>query len=80
MFIISINYYYYCYHLVFFCSIQFDQFFFLLLLFHHTASLPINYSRNTHRWCHGAVIRKTRSAWLEGTPAMDLGHMNVVLK
>jgi len=28
----------------------------------------------------GAVIRKPGSAWLEGTPAMDLGHMNVVLK
>jgi len=28
----------------------------------------------------GAVIRKPRSAWLEGTPAMDLGHMNVVVK
>jgi len=25
----------------------------------------------------GAVIRKSESAWLEGTPAMDLGHMNV---
>jgi len=28
----------------------------------------------------GAVIRQPGSAWLEGTPAMDLGHMNVVLK
>jgi len=28
----------------------------------------------------GAVIRCPGSAWLEGTPAMDLGHMNVVLK
>jgi len=37
-----------------------------------------NYSRNAHRWC--AVIRKPESAWLEGTPTMDLGHMNVVLK
>jgi len=35
-----------------------------------------NYSRNGSRWC--AVIRKPGSAWLEGTPAMDLGHMNVV--
>jgi len=28
----------------------------------------------------GAVIRKPGSAWLEGTPAMDLEHMNVGLK
>jgi len=28
----------------------------------------------------GAVTRKPGSAWLEGTPTMDLGHMNVVLK
>jgi len=26
------------------------------------------------------VIRKPGSAWLEGAPAMDLGHMNVALK
>ena len=38
----------------------------------------MNYIRNAHRWC--AVIRKPGSAWLEGTPGMDLGHMNVVLK
>jgi len=25
-------------------------------------------------------MRKPGSAWLKGTPAMDLGHMNVVLK
>ena len=31
-----------------------------------------------HRW--GAVIRKPRSAWLEGTPAMSLRHLNIVLK
>jgi len=34
--------------------------------------------RNAHRWC--AVISKPGSAWLEGTPAMGLGSMNVVLK
>jgi len=28
----------------------------------------------------GAVTRKPGNAWLEGTPAIDLGHMNVVLK
>ena len=28
----------------------------------------------------GAVIRKPGSAWLEGTPAIDLGHVNVVVK
>jgi len=37
-----------------------------------------NYSRNGYRWC--TVIRKPGSAWLKGTPAMDLGYMNVVLK
>ena len=37
-----------------------------------------NYIRNGYRWC--AVTRKPGSVWLEGTPAMDLGHMNVVLK
>ena len=37
-----------------------------------------NYIRDGYRWC--AVTRKPGSAWLEGTPAMDLGHMNVVLK
>ena len=30
------------------------------------------------RWC--AVIRKLGSTWLKGTPAMDLGHMNVILR
>jgi len=50
-------------------------------LFCHAATqkaLPSNYSRDAHRWF--VVIRKPGSAWLEGTPAMDLGHMNVVLK
>jgi len=37
-----------------------------------------NYIRSDYRWC--AVMKKPGSAWLEGTPAMDLGHMNVVLE
>jgi len=28
----------------------------------------------------GAEMGKPGSAWLEGTPAMDLGHMNVVVR
>jgi len=43
----------------------------------HTASAPITAGTHTDG---GAVIRKPGSAWLEGTPAMDLGHMKVVLK
>ena len=41
------------------------------------ASAPMTSGTHTDG---GAVIRKPGSAWLEGTPAMDLGHMNVVLK
>ena len=40
-------------------------------------SAPMSSGTHTER---GAVIRKPGSAWLEGTHAMDLGHMNVVLK
>jgi len=43
----------------------------------HTASAPITAGTHTDG---GAVIRKPGSTWLEGTPAMDLGHMNVALK
>jgi len=45
----------------------------------HTASAPITSGTHTGTG-GGAVIWKPGSAWLEGTPAMDLGHMNVVLK
>jgi len=55
---------------MFFCMIFFE-------FCHHTASAPIT-SGTSHRW--GAVIRKPGSAWLEGIPAMDLGHLNVALK
>ena len=51
---------------------------FLVFLFcHHRASAPITSGTHTE-W--GAVIRKPGSAWLKGTPTMDLGHLNVVLK
>jgi len=43
----------------------------------YTASAPITARTHTDG---GAVIRRPGSAWLEGTPTMDLGHMNVVLK
>jgi len=43
----------------------------------HTASAPSTAGMHTDG---GAVIRKPGSAGLEDTPAMDLGHMNVVLK
>ena len=52
----------------------------IIILFYfgiHTASAPITSGTHTDG---GAVIRQPGSAWLEGTPAMDLGHMNVVLK
>jgi len=42
-----------------------------------TASVPSTSGTHTDG---SAVIRKPGSAWLEGTPAMDLGHMNVVFK
>ena len=41
------------------------------------ASAPITSEMHTDG---GAEMGKPGSAWLEGTPAMDLGHMNVVLK
>jgi len=41
------------------------------------ASAPITSGTHTDG---GAVLRKPGSAWLEGIPAMDLGHMTVVLK
>jgi len=50
---------------------------FLFLFCHHRASAPITSGTHTE-W--GAVIRKPGSTWLKGTPAMDLGHLNVVLK
>jgi len=43
----------------------------------HTASAPITSGTHTDG---GAVIRMPGSAWLLGTPAMDLGHLNDVLK
>jgi len=39
-----------------------------------TANAPITAGTHTG-W--GAVIMKPRSAWLEGTPAMDLGHIHM---
>jgi len=62
--------------LLFFTSPPSDVIFFFLVWNPH-ASAPITSGMHTDG---GAVIRKPRSAWLEGTPAMDLGHMNVVLK
>jgi len=56
---------------------RFVETFVVVFFGHHTASAPIT-AGTPHRW--GAVIRKPGSARLEGTPAMDLGHMNVVLK
>jgi len=52
---------------------------FFFLVWNPQASAPITSLAGTHT-DGGAVIRKPGSAWLEGTPAMDLGHMNVVLK
>ena len=48
-----------------------------VLFCYRTGSAPIT-AGTPHRW--GAVISKPRSTWLEGTPAIDLGNMNVVLK
>jgi len=52
-------------------------FLFLVLFCNHTGSAQITSGTHTGG---GAEIRKPRSAWLKGTPAMDLGRMNVVLK
>jgi len=54
-------------------------FFVLFCFFNNTASAPIT-SGTPHRWGAVTWIRKPGSAWLKGTPTMDLGHMNVVLK
>jgi len=45
----------------------------------HSSSVWDTQRAGTHT-DEGAVIRKPGSTWLEGTPAMDLGHMNVALK
>jgi len=50
---------------------------FFFLVWNLQARTPITSETHTDG---GAVIRKPGSAWLEGTPAMDLGHMNVVVK
>jgi len=54
--------------------------FFFLFGFESTQSAPqLHQDSGTHT-DGGAAIRKPRSACHEGTPAMDLGHMNVFLK
>jgi len=54
--------------------------FFFLFGFESTQSAPqLHQDSGTHT-DGGAAIRKPGSACHEGTPAMDLGHMNVILK
>ena len=50
---------------------------YFFLVWNPQASAPMTSGTHTDG---GAVTRKPGSAWLEGTPAMDLGNMNVVLK
>jgi len=60
-----------------FCSVFIPSAFWYFWFWIHTASAPSTAGTSTGG---GAVIRKPGSASLEGTPTMDLGHMNVVLK